>query len=248
MNGQKASVPAVTARASALVGTLTDLPLPDLLGFLTASGQTGAVHFSGPVPAEVHLEDGRVVFADTHGDPSLERHLVAAGLAAAAVSTATAAAGRGVPWADALVDAGVPAVEVRGALYDHTVNALFELLVASDDEFSFEAGAESIEPGSRVGGRFPMELESLLADAERRRRRWATISASVPSTALVLRIAPALPAATTSVTLSADDWTVLASLDGRRMLSDTVRDLGRTSFSVCETAHRRLGDAVIERA
>lgn len=234
------------------MGTLADLPLPDLLGFLTRSGQTGVVRFSGPVPAEVHLEGGRVVFADTDGDPSLERHLTAAGLDATAVAAAAAAAGRDVPWADALVDAGIPAVEVRGALYDHTVNALFELLLTSDDEFAFDpttGDGATATPGltSRVGGRFPMELESLLADAERRRRQWATISATVPSTALVFRIAPALPDGVPSVTMTADDWKVVASLDGRRMLSDTVRDLGRTSFSVCEAVHRLLSTGVIER-
>jgi len=244
----EASVWAVTARASALVGTLTDLPLPELLGFLTRSGQTGVARFTGPVPAEVHLEDGRVVFADTGGDPTLDRHLAASGLDAATVVAAAAATGRGVAWADALVDAGIPAVEVRGALYDHTVNALFELLLSTDDEFAFDPGTDATDGGQRIGGRFPMELESLLADAERRRRQWTTISATVPSTAVVLRIAPSLPGGVPSVTLSADDWKVIASFDGRRMLSDTVRDLGRTSFSVCEVVHRLLGTGVIERA
>ncbi len=241
-SAQKASVRPVTARASALQGSLSDLPLPDLLTFLAGSGAGGVARLTGPVPGEVHVEGGRVLLADTEGDPTLEAHLRAGGFSSDLLDTAAAAVARGVGWADALVDAGASAVEVRSAIYEHTANALFELLAAPDDQFSFES-----EVASPTGTRFPMDPEPLLADAERRRRQWATIASTIPSTAVVLRLVATLPAGCTAATISADDWPVLAALDGQRMLSDVVRELGRTSFRVCETAARLLGDGVVER-
>ena len=92
-----------------------------------------------------------------------------------------------------------------------------------------------------------MSAASLVAEAERRRRRWVTVAATVPSTALVVRIAPRLPTSA-SITLTPEQWLVLARLDGTRMLSDVVRSLGWTSFAVCETVHGLLEAGAVEPA
>ena len=233
----------MTARAPALEGTLGDLSLPDLLGLLVRSGRSGTVRFAGPVPAAVHVAAGSVTFADTDGDPDVAAHLVAQGLDPEVVSTAAGAVDGGVPWADALVGAGAPAADARRAVRAHTVNALFEVLLATDDTFHFDVD-DAGESGAR--GRFPMDLEPLLSEVEHRRRSWERVAATVPSTAIVLRLAPTLPDGVSEAAVSAADWPVLASLDGRRMLSDTVRALGRTSFEVCEAAHRLLAAGVVE--
>lgn len=243
MTEAKASVRRVTPRASALSGTLADLPLPDLLGFLVRSGGRGVLTLTGPVPATIELDAGRVAFAETEGDPSIEAHLRSAGIDDDLVTTAERAASRGLPLSDALVDGGAATVDLRAVLYEHTVNTLFELLGAPDDHFLFDP-----EGRGRVGSRFSVELEPLLADADRRRRSWATIATSVPSTAVVLRWTRNLGKDAPSVTVTADDWTILSRLDGTQSLADVVREVGRTSFSVCEAAHRLIGAGLLEPA
>ena len=232
----------MTPRASALSGTLADLPLPDLLGFLVKSGGSGVLTLTGPVAATIEIEGGRVAFAETDGDPSVEAHLRAGGIDDDLVTTAERSADRGVALSDALVDSGAAAVDLRAVLYEHTVNTLFELLGAPDDHFDFDPDRRG-----RVGARFAVELEPLLADADRRRRSWATIAKSVPSTAVTFCWSRALGADMPSVTITAHDWVILSRLDGSRSLADVVKDVGRTSFAVCEAAHRLLTSGVIEQ-
>ena len=60
----------------------------------------------------------------------------------------------------------------------------------------------------------------------------------IPSTSVVVRLADQLPLSTELVTLSREEWPVLASIDGRRDVAAIINATGLSPFGVCGVLHR----------
>ena len=60
----------------------------------------------------------------------------------------------------------------------------------------------------------------------------------IPSTSVVVRLADQLPQRTSLVTLSREEWPVLASIDGRRDVAAIINATGLSAFGVCGVLHR----------
>ncbi len=216
---------------TALTGTLDTLPLPDLLQLLSATRQSGVLEFRGRTPGVLVLDDGKVVLGLSESGPTLQQVFIGSGLTTAdgwwAASERARATGS---LAEAVIEAGASREQVRNVLYEQTVSVTFELLLPSDDEFVFTPDATH-----PVGTTFRFEPDDLLADATERVASWKQIADSVPSTTVVMR--PVRTAPTGEVTVTAQEWAVLALLDGRRTVADLVHDLGMSAFTVCFVLH-----------
>lgn len=223
-----------------LSGSLRDLGLAPLLEFLAAGHQSGVVELTGSTPGLVALYEGAITLALSEHGPTLRQVFIGSGLTSPDDWWQASGEGhRSGSLVDSVIERGADPDDVRRVLYEQAVGALFELLLPSDDEFSFVVGATH-----PLGTRFRWPVADVLAEAGQRVRAWKTIATSIPSTSLVMRPVRRLP--TETVTLSASDWSVLTVLDGQRSIADILRELGSNAFAVCSTLHHLRGVGLVE--
>jgi hypothetical protein len=227
-------------RDAALQGTVADLPVPDLLRLLAGTNQSGLLELTGGNPGVVSLHEGAVTLALSAMGPTLQQVFIGSGLATSDLwDDVVAAANQGTRLTDSLCSAGVDPLRMREVLYDHTVGAVFELMLPSGDSFAFLPGEEH-----PIGSRFMFSVDELLDDAAQRVDAWKAIAVAIPSTAVRMRMSRELPGA--SVKIGADEWHVLSRVDGHATIADIIRELGMSAFAVCAVLHRLLKRGVVE--
>jgi len=237
--------------AAALEGTLDDFSIASLLRFLAGSQRSGTLSIAAgsaaAQPSVVCLDDGTITLAGPADVEQLRTGLISAGVVRAGgwEEAVRAARASGRPLAEELVRTGATMrTTLADALYEQTVNTVFELLLPSDAHFWFASIVEH-----PLGSGHHFDNEAVLADAQRRLRTWKRIAELVPSTALVVRLADQLPLTTELATLSREEWPVLAAVDGRRDVAAIITHTGLSAFGVCGVLHRFLssGIAVVAR-
>ena len=225
-------------------GSLTEVPLADLLRGLAAGGRTGILHLTGTYSSIVCLRDGGIYLAHAETGPSLRQVFLAAGVVTEpqwdrAVETAR----QGGSLVAALVRVCEASPDrLRAALHDHTVSTLFELLVPSSNHFAFSDGE-----AHQLGAEFPFPVDDVLAAATARLTAFAAIARDLPSTEVVLRVVPRLPEGVPSLTLTAVEWQVLAAVDGRASVAAITAQVGHSAFTVFSALHRLLVAGALER-
>lgn len=225
----------------ALQGRLSDFPLAALMRSLESRKRTGALSLANG--GEIWFSDGRVYLATTRdGSP------LSAVLYGADVGTLDEIGGlfAEVDDTESVLDrvlATRPDREplIRRLLHEYNLNTLFELLVPSDDVFSFESGRSH-----RLGDRLAVETGTLLAQAEHRIEIWRMIAGRIPSTSTTFRLAPTLADGRFERVVSADEWQYLARLDGRTSVAEVITSTGESAFRVCSTLYRLLLEGLIE--
>ena len=88
-------------------------------------------------------------------------------------------------------------------------------------------------------------IEEVLADAEARRTTWETVSQVVPSSTSVLAM-PVVLAGEPSV--SREEWSLLALVDGRRSVSELVDLTGSGQYAVVSTLAALVQRGLLEVA
>lgn len=169
------------------------------------SGTDGRLDLVGDPGGQVYLEDGRVVLVESALTPGLDLLLIR--------RTGSA------DWAEArdLVERGELGAHVVEALRQHAVADAAAALLATDGTTLVRS---RFVPGEQPWTRLsrPLAAEELLAEAGRRRHLAVRLGVSVRTGSRPAR-APRLP--TPAVRLTAVQWDLVATADGRR----TVRDL-----------------------
>ena len=222
--------------AAALEGTLDDFSISSLLRFLAGSQQSGTLTVSTAPPSVVCLDHGSVTLAGPADPDQLRAGLVSAGVLRPGgwERAQLSAAGEGRPLADELVRSGATTrATLVDALYEATVNTVFELLLPSTAAFAFASGIEH-----PLGSGYRFDSEAVLADAQRRLRLWKQIAQVIPSTSVVVRLVEQLPINTELVTFSREEWPVLTAVDGRRDVAAIIDHTGLSPFGVCGVLHR----------
>jgi hypothetical protein len=125
------------------------------------------------------------------------------------------------------------------ALYELTVNTVFELLLPSAAPFVFSSGVDH-----PLGAGHHFDSATVLADAQRRLVVWKSIAEVIPSTAVVVRLAEQLPLNTELVTFSREEWPVLAAVNGQRDVAGIITHTGLSAFGVCGVLYRFLSSGV----
>lgn len=230
------------AAASPVVGSLAQMPGADLLRVLARANATGNLRVGDSNPTWAALADGNLVVAGALSSTPLADELLATGSIdqSALADFAGHGSGSDVALLDRLATADVPDA-LLGVVRDHTVAAVFQMLLPSTEQFVFQP-AERVQAASR----FSYSVESILDLAQARVREWAEVATSVPSTQMVFIPRRHLSAGVDQVTVTRDDWQVLAVLDGRRTVSQVVAAVGRDGFSVVRSLHRLVQGDLIE--
>lgn len=227
-----------------VAGSLADRPLSDVLRDLAQKNETGILHLSGSYASIVCLRDGGIYLAHAETGPSLRQVFVASGVVTEAQWDQSIEASRqGGHLVDALLEAGEASSErLRRALYDHTVNTLFELLVPNANHYRFGPGEVH-----QIGTHFAFPVDEVLNAAGARLAEFREIARAIPSTDVVTRVVPRLPDGTHQLTVSAVEWQVLAAVDGRASVAEIIATVGHSAFTVFSALHHLLQVGALER-
>jgi len=227
-----------------MTGTLREVPLSTLLRALAQEGRRGILQITGQLAGVVCFDAGAIYLATANSGPNLRQLVVGSGVATDdAWQRAVTAAGEGRTLTDSLVDgSGADEGRLRAVLYEHAVTTVFELLVPSDDEFSFVDGGTH-----QIGARFRFPVEDVLRDAGKQVEAYRRIAATLPSTSVVVRMTPALPDDRSSITLSSIEWQVMAAVDGHRSIAEVIAATGRSAFAVFPALHHLLESGALEK-
>lgn len=89
-------------------------------------------------------------------------------------------------------------------------------------------------------------MERLLLEGASRVQEWGEIKGVIPSCDVVFKLAPA--GASGAVNLEAEEWRVLARVDGARTVAQIAQDLGEDEFRVAKVLYRLVSGGLLEAA
>lgn len=214
-----------------LEGTLDAFSLPEILSLLSSTRKTGALHVTrgDGRHGAVHLRDGAVTGARTQVDrQELGRRLVGTRLVDdqaldKAVERLVHEQGAGLGKVLANT-ASLDAATARELAAEQAVDAVFDLLRWTEGSFAFDSDEQDPDD---VGASLP--VEQVVAEARARLEAWPRLTATVPSQDAVVVVAPAPPG---RPEVEADDWWLLALVDGHRTVGELVELSGRGEYAV----------------
>lgn len=238
------TVIAVDAARSPVLGSLAETRSSDVIGQLVEERRTGVLKVGETAPSWAAFSEGSLVVAGSVTGPSLRDLITSAGLVDHQVlhGISQRAGSHDLQLLAELVEQVDPWT-LEPLLRERCVAVLFEMLLPSREPYAFL-------PGDPLGlaAHFSFPTLELLAEAQHRVEDWARIAAAIPSTQVTFRPRRRLAPDIAEVQLDRDQWAVLAVLDGRRTVSQTIAAIGRPAYDVCSVIHQLLQQGLIERA
>ncbi|HXV86318.1 MAG TPA: DUF4388 domain-containing protein [Gemmatimonadales bacterium] len=234
----------------AIEGPLKELGIHDVFQLLDVSRKTGVLRIASRLrqnQGTVYFQEGAVIYAEIQSNPHrLGELLVRAGtIAPADLSRAVDVQrqGDGRRMGEILVEIGaVSSEDLERQVGAQVEEVVFELMSWQEGYFSFQEGLpEDVAAGATV--RIP--TEALLMEAARRIDEWSRIEARIPHLGLVPRFASPDDAGHGQLELLAEEWEVLAAIDGRASLRDIASTLARPEFDVAKTVFGLASAGVI---
>ncbi|MGH2705188.1 MAG: DUF4388 domain-containing protein [Actinomycetota bacterium] len=233
-------------------GDLTTAGIVAVLEDVAAERQTGRLEVRrngarGEQVAEVYFREGDITHAALVGsNVRLGTRLVSAGLLSRAeVEGALARRREGDErkLGDILIDAGlVDRAQVERIVHKQIEDTVVEILPWRQGRFRFEARREA-ERGAGI----QLGVEALLTEAGRRMEEWWQMRSVVPSVECVPRFDEAVREPP-EVTLTPEEWSLLARCDGETTLSEIAATCGFTTLEAVRTLHSLVAGGVVEVA
>lgn len=115
--------------------------------------------------------------------------------------------------------------------------AVYELAIWPDGDFTFHAGEETETVTIQKSN------TNLLMEAARRIDEWQVLSKKIPSTRLVPVFTE--QATTTSVSLTPQEWQLIAKIDERRSIEEVAIGLDQSPFEVCKLLYGLITSGLI---
>lgn len=232
-----------------LTGTLDDFTLADVLRLVSIARKTGRLDVKGPgARGSIFFADGDVTHARSEpAARSLGEHLVERGiltpgqLAKAQASSKTKEGVSGALLASEMVSQQELSTAARAVIED----AVFELWGLQEGEFSWAGGSP---PATEVN--LAISVENLIMEATRRREELATMRRTLPADETVFALAPepvGRRAPEGAISLTRDQWRVLAQVDGQRTVAEIAEASGLGSDAVLTVLHGLLRSGLIVR-
>ncbi|GIU83412.1 MAG: hypothetical protein KatS3mg008_0187 [Acidimicrobiales bacterium] len=226
-------------RRSALEGTLGDLDLGSLLGFLRSGSVTGRLAFGAPGTGVVLFVDGCASLGIADPVARIDSLFVGSGLVEEHHWDDVVAKARRSSLAEALTERGVPEERVREIIRAHALAAL--ALTEPATPFSFEPG---VRPDFDTGVR--MEPSDLLGGLDETRARLVAAMRRVGSWDHRPLLRRHLPRNLDRVTISASDWAVITAVDGCRSAREICAATGSDPVSVVSSLARMIELKMLE--
>jgi hypothetical protein len=231
-----------------LEGTLDAFSLPDIFQLLSFTKKTGALHLRRTAEAGlelhgvVHVRGGVVTGARSDVTrQELARRLVGTGLVddeALACAAEQLADDPDAGLARLLAEkADLEAAVAAKVAGEQITDAVFDLLRWADGEFAFVVDETAVDD---LGAQ--LSVEELVAEGRRRLEAWPSIVEQVPAAHAVVRLHPSPGNAPT---VSAEEWPLLALVDGRRTVADLVALAGRGEYAVVTSLAALVGRGLL---
>lgn len=231
-----------------LEGKLTDFSLPEVFQLLALTRKSGTLNINaGTSRGRIVFDEGEISFAVADVErEAVGTRLVQAGLATReeviSVLEAKRAEGLSGNLSQALLESVDISQEAREAFLRSSIaDAVFELMRLEDASFAFDTSRRTGATGS-----VSVPTAELVAEGERRLGEWAAIREQIPSPDAVLVINPNVGPGGRSVT--ADQWAVLALIDGRRNVRDLIGLSGKGEFTTTRLLAGMVLDGLVEVA
>jgi tetratricopeptide (TPR) repeat protein len=224
----------------AIEGPLKELGIHDVFQLLDVSRKTGVLRIASRLrnnQGTVYFRDGAVIYAEIRSNPHrLGELLIRAGtITPADLSRACDIQRQGdkrrVGEILVAIDA-VSSAELEKHVAAQVEEVVFELMSWQEGYFSFQEG---LPQDFAAGAIVRVPTEALLMEAARRIDEWSRIEARIPNLAMVPRFAAPEEAGHGQLDLLAEEWEVLAAIDGTASVRDIAALLERSEFDVAKT-------------
>lgn len=234
----------------AIEGPLRELGIQDVLQLLELAGKTGVLTVRSERlndEAIVHFRNGEIVFAvRRRSTRRLGQLLIRAGQITRQELDTALETQRSDPTrrlAEILLGAGaVTQAELERQLRFQMEETVYELMAWEEGYFKFEERDEV--------GRQPLlsrvRVDSLLMEGARRLDEWARLESKVPSAEAIPALAPASDRDIAPLDLTAEQWELLAEVDGERDIRQLAADLGRSAFDVAKTVYALVAAGIVQ--
>jgi hypothetical protein len=219
-------------------GDLSDTSAADACRLLAGSSANGTLLLQGPDgPGSIVFENGQIVAASSPSRGArLGDRLVGAGyldedaLERALDEQRSAPGGRRL--GAVLVDGGfVPQDAVRLFVQEQVLDALFEILRWRYGAYELRSDVPAVLPEVSLS----LTVDEMLVETSRRQREWDELSRVIPDLDAVPSFAR--DAASATAGLEADEFAVLASIDGQRTIRELAEDLGYGEFEAARIVY-----------
>ena len=228
-----------------LRGSLDDFFLEDIFWLVDRARNTGRLNVTRPGGSgSFYFREGRIYWAETALlRESVERHLIRSGtITQSQLRDAESRTLAGESVGQGLVTFGmVTAEELNRALLDHLADVTFELLRRDLGEFNWEAqtGASPDYPCSA-------SVTDLLGVSSQRLEELEQIRRDIPSDTTVLAISGGAPEDASAITVSAEQWKMLALVNGHNSVADIGRATELNELSLLRLLHGMVGRGLLE--
>jgi tetratricopeptide (TPR) repeat protein len=234
----------------AIEGPLAELSIQDVLQLLELAHKTGVLTVRSDRmndEAIVHFARGAIVFAvRRRSTRRLGQLLIRAGRLTQRELDRALEIQRTDPkrrLAEILLEMGsVEEEELERQLRFQMEETIYEVMPWDEGYFKFEERAELGD--QRLLAR--VRVESLLMEGARRIDEWTRLESKVPSPEAVPELASGNERELTPLELRADEWEVLAEIDGERDVRQIAADLGRSAFDVAKTIYGLVSTGVLD--
>jgi hypothetical protein len=225
-----------------LQGSLQEFNLPNVLNLVKMSAKTGVLSLRRKgEQGLLYFRDGHVYYATLEPQivPLGERLVRAGRISQEQLADALAdqkEAAEGIRIGSILVTKGfIERSTLVEAVADQIEEAAFSLLSWTEGEFEFRGGGPAADEEIIV----ELSVDGVIMDGVRRLDEWDLIISSLGSLQHVPRLAWDEDVATRGgVQLTAEDWRVVSSIDGRRDIGSIIRECGLNRFAAAKVLYR----------
>ncbi|MHB8781428.1 MAG: DUF4388 domain-containing protein, partial [Candidatus Geothermincolia bacterium] len=235
----------------ALRGSLQDLSIPELLHLLNISRKSGVLVIThADDRGYICFREGEVFFArhDEESRPLGKRLVQAAILTQADVDHALASqrrAGHQERLGKILLRQGsITRGQLQHFITEQIKDCIFRIFLWRDGWFEFQAGTE-IFADEDIGIQVP--LEELVAEGLRRRQEWDEIALIIPDPGVVLKMHALGAVERASISLSGEEWAILAFVDGNRTAGEIVELSGFGELKALGLLKVLMGTGLLEQ-
>ena len=226
-------------------GSLDDFALEDIFSLVDRAHKTGRLNVTRPSGSgSFYFRDGRLYWAETDLlRESVTRQLIRAGLVTETqLKDAESRRLTGESLGQGLTTLGmVTPEELNRALLDRAGDVAFELVRRDLGEFDWDpAGTTHPELA------FSASVEDLLRVVSGRLRELDVIRRDIPSEDVVLTISGGAPEDASAITVSAEQWKMLALANGRNTVADIGRATELNDLSILRLLHGMVARGLLE--
>ena len=228
-----------------LKGSLDDFSLEDVFWLIDRAHNTGELKVRRPSGVgSFYFRDGQIYWARSELlRESLSSQLVRSGMVTQIqLKDAEARGVAGERLGEGLTSLGfVTGEELVTAYRERIGDVAFELLRRDLGEFEWEAQAKA-EPDFS----FSLGVDEVMRVASERSAELERIRQDIPSESSVLAISSGTPDDVSAITVSADQWKMLAMVNGNNTVADIGRSTQLNDLTVLRLLHGMVARGLLE--